>query len=250
MFQVDPEFRTIHRKRESYIIFLVIMSLSLVLITYCSLTQPSYALFFGQHSSVANGNLSLPSTRPELHGIEKGDIYVVSLDRSNNSLISSDNYQSNFSGRVILSYNNTLSSSPQVAATEKGNAYVVWVDKNSTTGDTNIEFRASNDSGKTFGDKKELRGNELLSSSPQVAATEKGNAYVVWVDKNSTTGDTDIEFRASNDSGKTFGDRKELTDLMGIAPQIAVTEKGKVYAVLNDSRVQFQEILENGTIIG
>jgi len=196
MFQVDPEFRTIHRKRESYIIFLVIMSLSLVLITYCSLTQPSYALFFGQHSSVANGNLSLPSARPELHGIEKGDIYVVSLDRSNNSLISSDNYQSNFSGPVILSYNNTS------------------------------------------------------SSSPQVAATEKGNAYVVWVDKNSTTGDTDIEFRASNDSGKTFGDKKELTDLMGIAPQIAVTEKGKVYAVWNDSRVQFQEILENGTIIG
>ena len=136
------------------------------------------------------------------------------------------------------------STRPELEATEKGDVYVVWNDK------SNIFFSSSGDNGTKFRNPALLSYNNTFSSSPQIAATERGDVYVVWVDKNSTTGDTDIEFRASNDSGKTFGDKKELTDLMGIAPQIAVTEKGKVYAVWNDSRVQFQEILENGTIIG
>ena len=46
--------------------------------------------------------------------------------------------------------------------------------------------------------------NLSTSFYPQIAATEKGDVYVVWVDKSSTSGDIDIGFRNSNDSGMDF----------------------------------------------
>ena len=104
----------------------------------------------------------------------------------------------------------SISFFPQIAATEKGDVYVVWVDKNNKTGDSNIEFINSNDSGKSFSLRKELTGDKSLSFFPQLTATEKGDVYVVWVDKNNKTGDTDITFRSSNDSGMSFDDRKKL----------------------------------------
>src|SRR5438093_750022 len=91
------------------------------------------------------------------------------------------------------------SSSKQLAATEKGDVYVVWVDKNNKTGDTDVIFRSSNDSGMNFDDRKKLTGRKPISFSPQLAATEKGDVYEVWVDNNNKTRDTDITFSSSID---------------------------------------------------
>jgi hypothetical protein len=92
----------------------------------------------------------------------------------------------------------------QIASTEKGDVYVAWVDKNTTSGDSDIKFISSNDSGKTFNPEKELSGGDLLSFSPQIASTEKGDVYVAWVDKNTTSGDSDVSFSSSHDSGLDF----------------------------------------------
>jgi len=97
--------------------------------------------------------------------------------------------------------------SKQIAATEKGDVYVAWVDKNSTSGDSDIKFISSNDSGKTFSLGKELSGGDLLSFSPQIAATEKGDVYVAWVDKNSTSGDRDVSLSSSHDRGLDFNNK-------------------------------------------
>jgi hypothetical protein len=134
--------------------------------------------------------------------------------------------------------------------------YVVWVDKNNKTGDTDIIFRSSNDSGMNFDDRNKLRrSNSLLSFTPQLTATEKGDVYVVWVDKNSTTGDSDTTFRSSNDRGRDFervinlnkGEKKVSNSSL---PQLATTGNNSVYVVWSDNQIQFKEILVKDAIVG
>ena len=67
--------------------------------------------------------------------------------------------------------------------------YVVWVDK------SRVYLRASYDNGTEFGPPKPLSSNNSIATSPQIAATEDGNAYVVWVDKNSTSGNKALYFK-------------------------------------------------------
>jgi hypothetical protein len=149
-----------------------------------------------------------------------------------------------------------LSSSPQLAATEKGGVYVIWVDTNSTSGDSDIVYRGSTNSGENFGRRvlsRDTNGSlPLLSSSPQLAATEKGGVYVIWVDTNSTSGDSDIVFRASTDAGKKFNSKKlsREIEMSSVSPQIAAVQNGNAYVLWIESTLQFNEILDDGTIAG
>jgi hypothetical protein len=184
------------------------LSLSLLIIILWASAQLGYALYFGHNLRLANGDFSLSS------------------------------------------------STVQIAATEKGDVYVVWIDKNSTSGDSDIIFGASNDSGKNFSRKYALRSNDqLLSSSPQIAATEKGDVYVVWIDKNSTSGDSsNIFFKASTDKGLKFGPIIRVTEdtkvQSSLSPKIAATKEGNVYVVWSQNGLQFKEIVDNGSIFG
>ena len=201
------------------------------------------------------------SFSPQIAATEKGNVYVVWVDKNSSSgdsnilFRSSSDAGKTFDRKKEIRGTNILSFSPQIAATEKGNVYVVWVDKNSSSGDSNIEFKSSSDAGKTFDRKKEIRGTNILSFSPQIAATEKGNVYVVWVDKNSSSGDSNIVFRSSSDAGKTFDRKKEIrgTNILSFSPQIAATEKGNVYVVWvdknsssGDSNILFRSSLNTG----
>jgi hypothetical protein len=149
-----------------------------------------------------------------------------------------------------------LSSSPQLAATESGNVYVVWVDTNSTSGDSDIVFRGSTTSGEKFGRKtlsRDVQGSPpLLSSSPRITSPSNGSVYVVWVDTNSTSGDSDIVFRASTDGGEKLNRKKLSTgfEISSVSPQLAATENGNVYVLWVKSNPQFNEVLDNGTIVG
>ena len=217
-----------------------ILSVLFILLAWISV-QDSYALYFGHDISIAShlqNSLLLPK---QISSTEKGDVYVVWVDKNNIYLSSSHNNGVNFSQQVLLSNNKTSSSSlspsfPQIAATEKGDVYVVWEDKDNKTGDSNIEFIGSNDSGKTFSPKKELRGGRTLSLSPQLSVTENGKVYVVWEDKDNKTGDSNIEFIGSNDSGKTFSPNTKLRggNTLTFTPQIAATEKGDVHVAWVD----------------
>ncbi len=158
--------------------------------------------------------------------------------------------------RIILSNNVSLISAPQIAATDNGNVYLVWTDKkNGTAGnDTDIVFGWSSDAGKSF-ERKKLSTNPNVSSlSPQIAATDNGNVYLVWTDKkNSTAGnDTDIVFRWSSDAGKSF-ERKKLStnpNVSSLSPQIAATDNGNVYLVWIENGFNFKEIVSYGNIMG
>jgi hypothetical protein len=199
---------------------------------------------------------------PQLTATEKGDVYVVWVDKNNRTgysnieFVSSNDSGSYFTSSKKLTGSKSLSFFPQLTATEKGDVYVVWVDKNNKTGDTDITFRGSNDSGMSFDDRKKLRRSDsLLSYSPQLAATERGDVYVVWVDKNTTTGDSDITFRKSSNSGNVFervinlnkGEKKLSNSLL---PQVATTQKDSVYVVWLDNQIQFKEILVKDDLVG
>jgi hypothetical protein len=247
--------------RPYIIIIIMFLSLSLLTIITSSLGQVAYALYFGHKLGLENGDFSLPSGTVQIAATEKGDVYVVWIDKNSTSgdsdiIFSASNDSGNFGSKYALRSNDQLlSSSPQIAATEKGDVYVVWIDKNSTSGDSDIIFSASNDSGKNFASKYALRSNDqLLSSSPQIAATEKGDVYVVWIDKNSTSGYISNTFKASTDKGVKFGPFKRLSEVTklqsSLSPQIAATEEGNVYVVWSQNGVQFKEIVDNGSIFG
>jgi hypothetical protein len=198
------------------------------------------------------GGTNQTVSSPLLAATERGDVYVVWVDKNNIVFRKSNDSGNNFDKSISLdnnvnpsqkrkaSLNQTLtpSFSPQLTVTEKGDVYVVWVDKNEANGDTNIAFVRSNTSGNDFVRGKYLRANDLLSFSPQLAATERGDVYVVWVDKNNETGSSTIRFSGSNNSGNDFGDIKRLSRSADpnetstvFSPQLAATDNGGVYVV-------------------
>jgi hypothetical protein len=87
------------------------------------------------------------------------------------------------------------------------NIYVAWW--TNKTGNYEVMFRASNDAGKTFGDKINL-SNTTNANSTRVEIDSDANSVVVtWWETNQTSNEPVM--RISNDNGKTFGDIIKLS---------------------------------------
>ena len=84
------------------------------------------------------------------------------------------------------------------------NVYVTWFTNESTV-NSNFEviFRASTDSGTTFGNKTNLSNTNNTDSVDAEIAAEGGNVIVTWWERNQTA-NTPIA-RISTDNGATFG---------------------------------------------
>lgn len=83
------------------------------------------------------------------------------------------------------------------------NVYVVWwTDMGTSNNNGELMFRASNDGGRTFGDKINLSNSSNTDSIDTEIAAEGGNVVVTWSEANQTS----IEpiMRVSNDGGATF----------------------------------------------
>ena len=86
------------------------------------------------------------------------------------------------------------------------NIYVAWW--TNKTGNDEVMFRASQDGGKTFGDKINL-SNTTNANSTRVEIDSDANSVVVtWWESNQTS-DTPV-MKVSNDNGKTFGPLLQL----------------------------------------
>ena len=86
-----------------------------------------------------------------------------------------------------------------------------------------------------FGDTINITGNDKSSFSPsssQLAATEGGNVYVAWVDKNT------LYFKSSQDHGSKFNTPIILSKNVSLtsSPQLAATEGGNVYVAWVDKK--------------
>jgi hypothetical protein len=74
------------------------------------------------------------------------------------------------------------------------------------TGDLEITFRASSDNGKTFGPKINLSNSTIVDSVDEEMSASGNNVYVTWWELQQN-GTRDPMFIASNDNGKTFGQK-------------------------------------------
>jgi hypothetical protein len=90
------------------------------------------------------------------------------------------------------------------------NVYIVWF-TNEGTVNSNYEvgFRASNDSGTTFGPITNVSNTDNSDSVNAEISAEGGNIIVSWWEKNETS------FlpvaKVSTDNGQTFGERLDIT---------------------------------------
>ena len=153
-----------------------------------------------------------------LHGHDntpdKDDIFFAV---SNNNGVS-------FSTPINLSNNTGFSQLPQIT-TSGNNVYVTWVD--TTPGNNDIFFAASNNNGISFANPINVSKNTGDAFNPQIAASGN-NVYVTWVDE--TPGNDDIFFAVSNNNGISFANPINVSKNTGDAfrPQIA-TSGNNVY---------------------
>jgi hypothetical protein len=92
-----------------------------------------------------------------------------------------------------------IEDAPMAASGE--NVYVVWW--SNRTGQFEVMFRASHDSGRTFEDKINLSNtSEGASLQATIAASGDDNVIVTWLDNQ--TGSVETYVRTSTDRGQTF----------------------------------------------
>src|SRR5215207_1696931 len=91
------------------------------------------------------------------------------------------------------------------------NVYLLWQNSTGAKLD-NIYFRASTDNGASFGKVIDLSGkirtDLILKDSLKIAASEN-NVYITWGNK------TTLSFRASTDTGASFGNTTILSNRLG-----------------------------------
>ncbi|HZB17249.1 MAG TPA: hypothetical protein VE445_08790, partial [Nitrososphaeraceae archaeon] len=98
-----------------------------------------------------------------------------------------------------------------------------------------------------FGDTINITGSDKSSFSPsssQLAATEGGNVYVAWVDKNT------LYFKSSQDHGSKFNTPIILSKNVSLtsSPQLAATEGGNVYvAWVDKNTLYFKSSQDHGS---
>jgi hypothetical protein len=83
------------------------------------------------------------------------------------------------------------------------NIYVAWWTNNTANGNEEVNFRASDDGGQTFGDKINLSDTTNSDSSNVEIESDADSIVVSWWETNQTS--TTPVMRVSNDNGATFG---------------------------------------------
>lgn len=148
-----------------------------------------------------------------------------------------------FGPAINLSNSTDPSLNPHIA-TWSNHVYVVWDDK--ISGNDEVMFAASNDSGASFGQAVNLSNSFTSSTNAKVALPESSNnVYVVWIERNRSSGFNDVFLRISKDNGLTFGDVLNLSNnenANSSNPQVAASyNKGQL-------AVTWETTFENGNV--
>jgi hypothetical protein len=92
---------------------------------------------------------------------------------------------------------------PMAVSQNGNNVYIVWWTNQS--GNWEVMFRASTDSGQTFDDKINLSNSTDTESQNAEIVAFGNNMYVSWWETNPENGSSDSMLRVSTDRGQTFG---------------------------------------------
>ena len=150
--------------------------------------------------------------------------------------------KSNLSETNNLTQNDDDSVYPQISSSSD-NIYIVWQESVGSYGTTNYDifFKKSNDNGDNFGSPINLSDNAGFSEHPQIASV--GNLiYVVWVDDSS--GEREIMFSKSSDSGKTFSNSIVISRNSMNPYHVELAAEGQnVYVVWNSFGMETSNII-------
>ena len=150
--------------------------------------------------------------------------------------------KSNLSETINLTQNDDDSVYPQISSSSD-NIYIVWQESVGSYGTTNYDifFKKSNDNGDNFGSPINLSDNAGFSEHPQIASV--GNLiYVVWVDDSS--GEREIMFSKSSDSGKTFSNSIVISRNSMSPYHVELAAEGQnVYVVWNSFGMETSNII-------
>jgi hypothetical protein len=100
------------------------------------------------------------------------------------------------------------SSTKAPIAVSGNNVCVTWW--SNKTGDWEVFFKASADSGKTFSPKLDLSNSKGVVSNDASIAASGNNVYVSWWER--TDKSDEPVMKVSNDNGKTFGEKIMLSN--------------------------------------
>jgi hypothetical protein len=119
-------------------------------------------------------------------------------------------------------------------AVYQNNVYIVWSDATSGNGD--IYFKRSITNGTIFSETRNLSNNTGLSSDPQLFAVGR-NVYVAWTD--SSSGNNEILFRHSSNTGERFRGASELSKTISVDGEYSLFPRisaigSNVYVVWQD----------------
>ena len=141
-----------------------------------------------------------------------------------------------------LTQNEDDSVYPQISSSSE-NIYIVWQESVGISGTSNYDifFKKSNDNGETFSSPINLSNNTGFSEHPQIASV--GDIiYIVWVDDSS--GEREIMFCKSSDSGKTFSNSTIVSqNSMGPYHVELAAEGQSVYIVWNSFDKEMRNII-------
>lgn len=141
-----------------------------------------------------------------------------------------------------LTQNDDDSVYPQISSSSD-NIYIVWQESVGSYGTTNYDifFKKSNDNGNNFGSSINLSNNEGFSEHPQIASVGI-NIYVVWVDE--TSGEREVMFSKSSDSGKTFSENIVISQDSVSPYNVELAAEGQnVYIVWNSFGIEMRNII-------
>ena len=127
---------------------------------------------------------------------------------------------------------------PKAIAASGDNVYVVWRQLSDDGKAGSVLFRASKDSGNSFGEIAKVSDNAVHSSSPKVAAFDN-NVYIVWDvledEARSTNRSQGIFFAKSSDGGINFEDEIELNGDKEIGEGQVAVSSNKVFVAWTGS---------------
>lgn len=142
------------------------------------------------------------------------------------------------------------SAAPTVALSGQ-NIHVVWQDD--TSGNREIHYRRSSNSGESWGRVARLTNNIGGSYAPSIAVS-RDNIHVVWFDE--TPGNREIYYMRSSDNGATWGGRRRFTHTPGssFTPSIAVSENTVHVAWMDNTKgnydIYYKRSADNGITWG
>lgn len=141
-----------------------------------------------------------------------------------------------FGTAVNLSNNHGFSEHPQTSAYEES-LYVVWADN--TSGNKEVMFAKSDDSGENFGSEINL-STSLDDSFNQEIAVHENNVYVVWLEEGQSS--SEVMLRTSRDGGDSFGDSVVVSEnaAPSTLPKVAADSQGAhvVWSRLDESEMR------------